>query len=859
MGAVYKAEHIRMGKALALKILRPDFAKDEAAVERFRAEAQIVSRLSHPHTIAVFDFGEIEDGSGFYLAMEYVPGKDLAALLRETGRLPEARVARIGAQILGALAEAHDAGIVHRDIKPGNVMLMPTRSGDDFVKVLDFGIAKLRDDRRTTATDTTGADAIVGTPNYLAPEQARGEAIDGRSDLYAVGCLLYELAAGRPPFQAPSAMAVVSAHLHQAPPPLAEVVPGISRRFAEVIHRALSKKPQDRHASADEMGDALLALAEPSGTRRTRKPASPNVTGELEIASREDFRDFDRQVRALRRSRFLGPLTALLVVLAVAAGVWRWPDLYALVATRAPAVAALFPEPLRPSGLYDGSEHEPNDTPARANPLPIPLGPDGRPGAAVIRGYIGARLSDTVGDTDIFRIDIPPGQGRKVLVAEWHGEKEGEGIRGLDVVLALNRLRADGDRATAPLVASVNRGGPGRPEHLVAAVEAGTYYLTVREHHDDATGPVEKPTDRYVLEVRLADPRPGEEVEPNDAPDRLNARFERYPEWRALAGRNPAGEGTVIHGETAPDDPDVYGIEPRGPGEAPVLVAAVPEEGLALAARLWLPDAEDLGPAKPEDRVRLEPAGEEAAGSVLLVRFPAPPREGAPAILELRAAGGEGRYDLLALGEGAASADALLATLRSLDAAGRPAPALELAAGYASRLPRGAGRAEVLLVAGRIAERLAPGLTPRAARAHERAGKLLGMAIFQEAAGKVVYRGAFEAQLQGEGRAADEAALRLVGLAAPCTPDDVVARAAAFLERKPAPAADLAGEARLVKARALEDAYWTAGKKDHARLDAALAEWKALAAAGGAGEPVLRAAALGAKVPSREGARPVCR
>ncbi|HEY6100940.1 MAG TPA: serine/threonine-protein kinase, partial [Anaeromyxobacter sp.] len=535
MGAVYKAEHIRMGKALALKILRSDFAKDEGAVERFRAEAQIVSRLSHPHTIAVFDFGEIEGGSGFYLAMEYVPGKDLAALLRETGRLPDSRVARIGSQILGSLAEAHDAGIVHRDIKPGNVMLMPTRSGEDFVKVLDFGIAKLRDDGSAAAAETTSAGAIVGTPNYLAPEQARGEAIDGRADLYAVGCLLYELAAGHAPFQAPTAMAVVSAHLHQPAPSLADEVPGVSRKLAEVIQRALSKKPENRHASADEMGDALLALTEPTGTRRLRRAASPNVTGELEIASREDFRDFDRQVRALRRSRVVGPLTLLAAVLALAAGVWRWPDVFAFAAARSPALAALVPEALRPSGRHDGVEHEPNDAPARANPLPIPIGPDGRPGVASIRGYIGARLSDTVGDTDIFRLEIPPAQGRKVLVAEWHGEKEGEGIRGLDVALALNRLRTDGERVTAPLVAAANRGGAGRPERLVAAIEAGTYYLTVREQHDEATGPVEKPTDRYVLEVRLADPRPGEEVEPNDAPDRLNARFDRYPEWRALA------------------------------------------------------------------------------------------------------------------------------------------------------------------------------------------------------------------------------------------------------------------------------------------------------------------------------------
>ena len=181
MGAVYRAEHIRMGKVLALKILRGDFALEPEAVERFLAEAQIVSRLSHPHTIAVFDFGEIDDaGSGFYLAMEYVPGKDLATVLRESGPLPEARVAEIGQQILGSLGEAHDAGIVHRDMKPGNVMLMKTRSGEDWVKVLDFGIAKLRHGGPDgpggalgASTTTTNVGAIIGTPNYLAPEQAR--------------------------------------------------------------------------------------------------------------------------------------------------------------------------------------------------------------------------------------------------------------------------------------------------------------------------------------------------------------------------------------------------------------------------------------------------------------------------------------------------------------------------------------------------------------------------------------------------------------------------------------------------------------------------------------------------------------
>ena len=149
------------------------------------------------------------------------------------------------------------------------------------------------------------------------------------------------------------------------------------------------------------------------------------------------------------------------------------------------------------------------------------------------------------------------------------GEREGEGIRGLDVSLALNRGRAGGDgRTSAPLVTSTNRGGPGKPERLVAAVDPGLYYLAVREQHDEATGPVEKPTDVYVLSVRLEAPAPGEEVEPDDAPERVDARDRRYPEWRALAERNPLLVAAAVHGETAPDDPDVYAVE-AGAGAAP--------------------------------------------------------------------------------------------------------------------------------------------------------------------------------------------------------------------------------------------------------------------------------------------------
>ncbi len=774
MGAVYRAEHIRMGKALALKILRGDFAREPGAVERFLAEARIVSRLSHPHTIAVFDFGEIDAaGAGFYLAMEFVPGKDLATVLNESGPLPERRVAEIGQQVLGSLAEAHDAGIVHRDVKPGNVMLMQTRSGEDWVKVLDFGIAKLRhgpadlegSGAPAASASTTSAGVIVGTPNYLAPEQARGAAVDARADLYAVGCLLYELVAGRPPFVAPSAMAVVAAHLHDEPPPLDRVA-GVSRRFAGAIHRALAKKPEDRFASADAMREALAAIAEPTGAQPLAGARAPDVTGANRIARREDFVEFDRQVRALRRGRVLAPLTALAVVLALGVAIWRWGDLYALLAARAPPVAAALPAALRPSAGFDGDEHEPNDTPAAANPLPLPPGADGAAagGVAEVRGHVGAKLSDTAGDVDLYRVEVPATARGKVLVAEWRGERPGDGIRGLDVALALNRARAAGDaRPSAPLVATANRGGPGRPERLVAAVAPGVYYLSVREQHAEATGPVEKPTDRYVLSVWLADPEPGRELEPDDGPDREAAGPERYPAWRAAAERNLLGEGASLRGDTAPDDPDLFALAPRAGGEAPELAILVPEPGLALSARLWRPDADDLATGATEDRVRFEDAGTGAPGEVLVLK-PGASRAAAPALLLVRAADGQGGYELVALGRSPASGAAALGLVRGLALAGRNAGALELAAAFASALPGAASRDEVLLEAGRLAERLAPGLTPEALGTFDRAALLLGAAIFERDGVRVRYGAAFEARVAADGPAAGEAAARVQAL-----------------------------------------------------------------------------------------------
>jgi serine/threonine-protein kinase len=857
MGAVYKAEHVRMGKALALKILRGDFARDPSAVRRFADEAQIVSRLSHPHTIAVFDFGEMAQ-EGLYLAMEYVPGKDLASVLRTGGALPAPRVITIGQQILGSLAEAHDAGIVHRDVKPGNVMLMQTRSGEDFTKVLDFGIAKLRDDPR--ASSATSAGAIVGTPNYLAPEQARGRDVDARADLYAVGALLFELLTGRPPFVAPNPMAVVNAHLHDPPPPLKDLAPECTSAMGEVVRRALEKKPEDRYQSADQMREALLAAGEPSGPNTPRRPLTPEVTGELRIASRDDFRELEAHIQALKRSRVAAPLVVAGLLLLTALVAWRWSDVYSLLSRRLPGFAATLPAAFRPSNLYDGVEHEPNDSPSQANPLPIPPGPDGRiaRGGAVMRGHIGARISGTTGDVDVYRLDLPAEAGPAILVAEWTGERKGEGIRGLNVALTLNRQRDDDTGlSSAPLVANVDRGGPGRAETLVALVEPGTWFLAVRERHPDDAVPVEKPTDGYLLEVRLEDPKPGEELEPNDRPDSVSHRFVRYAEWSSLASRNPLGEGKPIHAETAREDPDLFAVAPRGDGEKPELVAAVPADRLALVAQAWVPDEEDLGQPRPTDRLRFEPAGSAGPGQVLFVSTTPVTRPTAPVLVQVRASQGAGRYDVLALGAGAASGAAALALAEELASQKRFPQALELLAGFLRHLPASSARTDVLFAGGKLAERAAAALPASSAGRFARAGQLLGAPILAARGGQLRYLGAFEARVGEDEPRAEEAALRQIPVAAPCTPDAVAERAVAFLVRYPE--SKSAQEARLWQARALEEAFWRGRVRGLALR--AVAAYRAASQLEGPGkqEAEARIRALEGRRPNREGAVRVCR
>ncbi len=258
MGRVYRAKHLTLDRPVVLKMLHKDFSTDPQVVQRFQREARAASRLNHPNSIAVLDFGEAEDGT-LFMAMEFLAGRDLARIVADEFPLGEGRIVRIGAQILSALAEAHVQGIVHRDLKPENVMVEPRRGEPDFVKVLDFGIAKITSPG-ANEPKLTQAGLVCGTPEYMSPEQARGAELDSRTDLYSMGVILYQLATGELPFQSDTPVGFLTKHLAEIPVPARERWADVSEALEAVISRAMEKDASRRFQTADEMRDALLAV-----------------------------------------------------------------------------------------------------------------------------------------------------------------------------------------------------------------------------------------------------------------------------------------------------------------------------------------------------------------------------------------------------------------------------------------------------------------------------------------------------------------------------------------------------------------------------------------------------------------------
>jgi serine/threonine protein kinase len=253
MGMVYRAFDRQLGETVALKTLRPDLvASDSTTLERFKQEIRLARRITHRNVVRTHDLGEV--GGVYFITMEYVAGTNLKDLIRLRGKLPIGVTLTVGRQLCRALEVAHEQNVVHRDIKPHNIAVEPS----GFIKVMDFGIARLME---RTGEGLTQAGTAIGTPEYMAPEQLMGEAVDARADLYAAGAVLFECLTGRLVFAAPSLTALIAKHLEERPADPRAVNPEVPPALSAAVLKALAKKPADRWASAGALAEALDAIA----------------------------------------------------------------------------------------------------------------------------------------------------------------------------------------------------------------------------------------------------------------------------------------------------------------------------------------------------------------------------------------------------------------------------------------------------------------------------------------------------------------------------------------------------------------------------------------------------------------------
>lgn len=328
MAEVRKGTDARLGRVVAVKRLRTDLASDATFQARFRREAQSSASLNHPAIVAVYDTGEEEatDGSGVqqpYIVMEYVAGRTLRDILREGRKILPERALEITSGVLAALDYSHRAGIIHRDIKPGNVMLTPT--GD--VKVMDFGIARAISDASSTMTQTA---AVVGTAQYLSPEQARGETVDSRSDVYSAGCLLYELLTGRPPFVGDSPVAVAYQHVREQAQPPSDHDTDLPPEVDAIVMKALAKRVEDRYQSAAAMRTDIERYLAGRPVQATVPPPLPPPVAATAVAARAVPTQPAPLPPVEEERRPVGWLVALglLVIGLVVAGALLWPRLF---------------------------------------------------------------------------------------------------------------------------------------------------------------------------------------------------------------------------------------------------------------------------------------------------------------------------------------------------------------------------------------------------------------------------------------------------------------------------------------------------------------------------------------------------
>jgi serine/threonine-protein kinase len=356
MGAVYLAENTNIEQSIAIKVLHGEAAQSAELVQRFNREAKVICKLTHPNIIRVFIFGRTPEDT-IFLAMEYVEGRTLRDLIEADGHIETLRAISLMRQCLHALTEAHELGIVHRDLKPDNIMLTSFRDVDEFVKILDFGIAKIQDQPGSTNQKLTQAGVVYGTPEYLSPEQAQAKELDGRSDVYSMGIILYEMVTGVVPFHSSTAVAILAAHVYDAPqPPTTVARHSLHPKLDGIIARALHKDPDTRYQTAME----FLADLEELEAGLTRGAATKTTV--LDASQLSLVLEVSRAAQARREQQD---------VLAAAAGVRVRDDgVPPPVPSAAPSAGQQAPGlPLAPAG---GMIPAGDDGVSQARPMPLP-------------------------------------------------------------------------------------------------------------------------------------------------------------------------------------------------------------------------------------------------------------------------------------------------------------------------------------------------------------------------------------------------------------------------------------------------------------------------------------------------------
>jgi serine/threonine-protein kinase len=329
MGTVYEVRHKSLKRSFAMKVLRRDLAQDEELAARFTQEAKATAAIRHPHVVSISDFGNVHDGRPYFV-MELLDGTTLSDLIKTCGPIPALRGARIVSKVARGLAAAHAAGVVHRDLKPENVVLLPG-DGDDDVRIVDFGAAMLQGQTRLTK-----AGIVFGTPHYMSPEQASGEKVDHRADIYSLGVIMYEMFTGRVPFEGDTYMGVLTQHMYVQPTPPSKVVDA-SRQLGAletVILRALEKRPADRFQSMEELEQAVLRLihtrdgvAEIAPAEQARASRPVAMADELEPPALEQIRASIASHEP-KRSKIGWIVLSVVALVSVAIGALAVPKLF---------------------------------------------------------------------------------------------------------------------------------------------------------------------------------------------------------------------------------------------------------------------------------------------------------------------------------------------------------------------------------------------------------------------------------------------------------------------------------------------------------------------------------------------------